>query len=141
MQSIVIPIDGSTPARNALKFVISLIKEGLHVEIHVINILPDITPIGDLTMMDIDFFEENQQVQSEKIMKSACKLLSTAGLDYKSGILRGPIALGIVKYAKTHGCKNIIMGTRGMGMLGNLVLGSTANQVIHLAKIPVTLVK
>lgn len=141
MLSILIPVDGSTPARHAIKYVISLIKEGLHAEIHVINILPDITPIGDLTMMDVDFFEENQQARSEKIMKSACRLLTHDKIDYKRKILRAPIALGIVQYARTHGCKNIIMGTRGMGMLGNLVLGSTANQVIHLAKIPVTLVK
>ena len=33
------------------------------------------------------------------------------------------------------------MGSRGMGALGNLVLGSIANQVVHLTEIPVTLVK
>ena len=33
------------------------------------------------------------------------------------------------------------MGTRGMRALGNLALGSTATKVIHLAEVPVTLVK
>ena len=33
------------------------------------------------------------------------------------------------------------MGTRGMGLFKNLVLGSTSNKVVHLAEIPVTLVK
>jgi len=47
----------------------------------------------------------------------------------------------IVDYAKANKCDHIIMGTRGMGAFGNLVLGSTANQVVHLAEIPVTLVK
>lgn len=141
MQSIVIPVDGSIPAKHALKYVISLIKEGLHTAVHVINIQPDLLPLGDLVLMDMDIVERNQQAQSEKIMKSACKLLSDSGVDYKSEISRGPIALGIVNYAKKHRCNSIIMGTRGMGMIGNLVLGSTANQVVHLAKIPVTLIK
>jgi nucleotide-binding universal stress UspA family protein len=33
------------------------------------------------------------------------------------------------------------MGTRGMSPIRNLVLGSVATQLIHLADIPVTLVK
>jgi len=33
------------------------------------------------------------------------------------------------------------MGTRGLGPIGSLLLGSVATKVIHLAKTPVTLVK
>jgi nucleotide-binding universal stress UspA family protein len=33
------------------------------------------------------------------------------------------------------------MGTRGRSALGDLVLGSVAVKVLHLAKVPVTLVK
>lgn len=141
MQSILVPVDGSTSARHALKYVMGLIKEGMHAVIHVINIQPDLLPLGDLVLLDIDIVERNQQMQSGKIMRSARKLLSTAGIDFKSEILRGPVAISILKYAKAHGCSSIVMGTRGMGMLGNLVLGSTSNQVVHLAKIPVTLIK
>jgi nucleotide-binding universal stress UspA family protein len=35
----------------------------------------------------------------------------------------------------------IVMGTRGLGPVKGLVLGSVANKVIHLAEVPVTLVK
>jgi nucleotide-binding universal stress UspA family protein len=35
----------------------------------------------------------------------------------------------------------IVMGTRGQGAVGNLLLGSVATKVIHLSKVPVTLVK
>jgi nucleotide-binding universal stress UspA family protein len=33
------------------------------------------------------------------------------------------------------------MGTRGLGALASVVVGSTALQVVHLSEIPVTLVK
>ena len=33
------------------------------------------------------------------------------------------------------------MGTRGMGAIGNLVAGCVGTKVIHLTKLPVTLVK
>ncbi|MFN5167526.1 MAG: universal stress protein [Pseudomonadota bacterium] len=35
----------------------------------------------------------------------------------------------------------IVMGSRGMGALGNLAFGSVATKVVHLADVPVTLVK
>jgi nucleotide-binding universal stress UspA family protein len=33
------------------------------------------------------------------------------------------------------------MGTRGLGSLGNLLLGSVAARVVKLSQVPVTLVK
>jgi nucleotide-binding universal stress UspA family protein len=35
----------------------------------------------------------------------------------------------------------IVMRTRGLGGIKGLLLGSVANQVVHLAKMPVSLVK
>ena len=52
-----------------------------------------------------------------------------------------PTATEIVRVAKLEGVDPIMMGTRGMGALGKLLLGSTANKVVHLAEVPVTLVK
>ena len=33
------------------------------------------------------------------------------------------------------------MGTRGLGGFKGLLLGSVANQVVHLAEVPITLIK
>jgi nucleotide-binding universal stress UspA family protein len=47
----------------------------------------------------------------------------------------------IANLARRLRCDSIVMGTRGMTALGNLVLGSLATRVVHLAGVPVTLVK
>ena len=71
----------------------------------------------------------------------ARKLLADAGRSYREHVLIGDPAAKIVEVAKAEGVGAIIMGTRGMRALGNLALGSTATKVIHLAEVPVTLVK
>ena len=47
----------------------------------------------------------------------------------------------IADSAEREGCDAIVMGTRGMGSIGSLMLGSVATKVVHLTKLPVTLVK
>ncbi len=141
MHSILIPMDGSKQAQRALKHAIATIQEGLVADIHVINVQPVILPLGELPLLDYEMVEKAQQAQAKKLLKSACRPLDKAGLKYTQHFELGPVASTIVGYAKTHNCDSIIMGTRGMGALGNLVFGSTANQVVHLTDIPVTLVK
>jgi CBS domain-containing protein len=47
----------------------------------------------------------------------------------------------IDRVAREVGAHQIVMGTRGLGSLGNLFLGSVATKVVRLAQIPVTLVQ
>jgi nucleotide-binding universal stress UspA family protein len=43
--------------------------------------------------------------------------------------------------ARRLGVDQIVIGSRGLGAIGKLVLGSVATKVAHLARVPVTLVK
>ena len=96
MHSILIPMDGSIHSRRALKFAISLIKEGLQAEVHVMHIQPDVLPMGDLPLMDIDLIERSQHEQAKKVIKSADRLLKNAGLNYTKSTIKGLIAKNIV---------------------------------------------
>lgn len=138
MHSILVPIDGSAYSSRALKHAISILKEGLKAELHVIHVEPPIIPVGEYP---IELLKKSQEVEAERLLKKSCKLLEKAGISYKTYIEFGPVSLGIIEYVKKHGCDHIIMGTRGMGAFGNWIFGSTSNQVIHLADIPITLVK
>jgi nucleotide-binding universal stress UspA family protein len=53
----------------------------------------------------------------------------------------GVIANEIVRVAKDLQVDQIAMGTRGMGAVGSLLLGSVAQRVIHQSEVPILLVK
>jgi nucleotide-binding universal stress UspA family protein len=141
MHTILIPVDESQAAMHAVLHAIATIKEGLVADIHVLNVQPPILTFGEFPVYDFALVEKAQKHHAKQVLAVACKALDQAGLKHTQHSEIGLVAPTIIEYAQQHHCDMIIMGTRGMGAFGNLVLGSTANQVVHQAKIPVTLIK
>ena len=74
-------------------------------------------------------------------LAEARKLLDAAGIKYRYEIGVGDAAEVITSYAQDQACDRIIMGTRGLGTVSNLLLGAVATRVIQLSPVPVLLVK
>ena len=79
--------------------------------------------------------------RARSISREAKALLDAAGIAYEAKVLVGPVAQTIADYAAEQGCDSIVMGTHGRGGLAELFLGSVAAKVIHLTRLPVTLIK
>ncbi len=79
--------------------------------------------------------------EGKAALSKARKLLDAAGIGYFPRILVGPVAETIVRQARLTRCDLIMMGTRGMSAVANLLLGSSATRVVSLSTIPVLLVK
>ena len=69
------------------------------------------------------------------------KRLASAGIAFDAHVLSGNPAEIITDFSREHHCDLIVMGTRGMGAIKNLLLGSVASKVIHLTEKPLLLVK
>jgi nucleotide-binding universal stress UspA family protein len=85
--------------------------------------------------------ERYYREEGEKMLSGARPLLDAAGIRYAPHILVGQIGPTIVDHAHRTGCNMIYMGTRGMTALSNMVMGSIATRVLHLAHVPVVLVR
>jgi nucleotide-binding universal stress UspA family protein len=86
---------------------------------------------------------ESSDEASEPVT-AAVETLTKAGIKAHGTVrdtLFGHAAREIVSDAHEHGADVIVMGSRGRGDLGGLVLGSTAHKVIHLADRPVLVVR
>ena len=141
MRRLLVPVDGSKKALRALKYAAAQSRHGA-VVLHVINVGP---PLDDYGMVRAHVTPQ----QHQKAMKTrAAQVLGRATRGLRGTRVRcvthsviGDAATAIVAAASRLRCESIVMGTRGMGALGNLILGSVANKVIHRATVPVTLVK
>lgn len=136
MSKVLVPIDGSETAMHALRHAM---KDADELHVITVQIKPNVPVLLlHMTQEDID---KVQLEHGHSILADARKLLEEAGRPYRTHVLLGEPAAHIARVAKSEGVDLIVMGTRGMGSLGNLVLGSTATKVVHLAEVPVTLVK
>jgi nucleotide-binding universal stress UspA family protein len=62
-------------------------------------------------------------------------------LGFETRLITGIPASRIIEFAETIGASLIVMGSRGQTGLTHLLLGSKAERVVQLSKIPVTIVK
>ena len=142
MHKLLVPIDGSECSARGLQHALKLAAECGPVELHLVVVHPEPALYGEIEVyVSKQRMEELQRRHSEDILRPALETVQSAAVLHTGTILTGEPAQSIVAKAEELGCDGIVMGTRGMGAIGNLVLGSVATKVVHLTRLPVTLVK
>lgn len=92
--------------------------------------------------------EPNLQQAIDARMKEANKILQRAQEavgkipgEIHTELIEGPPAEAIINVAKTRGSTVIVMGSRGLSTIAELVLGSTSHKVVSHAACPVLIVR
>jgi nucleotide-binding universal stress UspA family protein len=142
MHKLLVPVDSSDNAMRALEYAIRLAKEQGPMELVIVYAHEPPIIYGEIEIyLPEEKAKELQRMHSEDILRPAIEKAKEAGVAFTSQILIGDIPESIVSCAEMLACDGIVMGTRGMSAIGNLVMGSVATKVIHLTNLPVTLVK
>jgi nucleotide-binding universal stress UspA family protein len=98
-------------------------------------------PVPRMRAVGKDQLAKYYREEGEANLAAAKKKLDAAGVAYKASVLVGPIAETLVKHAGESKCDLICMGSHGMSELGKALLGSTVTKVLHLATLPLLIVK
>lgn len=140
MRSVLLPVDGSKHAFAAALYLIEFAKLHGSLEVHVVHVEP--APLAWQTQgMAEDEIQRHLAARADIVLRPVHKLLSEAGIHHETYVRQGETAEVIVALADELGCDSIVMGTRGMGGLAALALGSVTRKVLHLATKPVVCVK
>ena len=142
MHKLLVPFDGSDTAMRALEYAIKLAKEHGPMELVIAYAHEPPLIYGEIAVyLPEDKAEALQLKHSEDMLRPAIEKAKQSGVPFTTEVLIGDIPDSIVSCAEALACDGIVMGTRGMSAIGNLVMGSVATKVVHLTKLPVTLVK
>lgn len=140
MYRILVPVDGSDEALRALKHAVGMARMIGEAEIHLVNVQPPISgTVG--TFVGNENVTRFHQEEGDNALASARNLLESEGFPVHDAVRIGNTSQSIADHARELACDQIVMGTRGLGRIGSIVLGSVATQVVHLTEVPITLVK
>jgi len=140
---ILVAIDGSKPALNAAKYAIKLVKSlsSASNSITLISVHDDVGLQHAKTFVGSEVVADYLRDLSEKELKSAKKLLDTAGIKYNIEVRTGHVAQEIADFAKAGKFDLIALGAKGRNAIADMLLGSVAQRVLAMSDKPVVLVK
>lgn len=142
MLKMLIAVDGSAHALRAVEAAAKLAQHAVGLELVLLNVRDSPAYYGDLPPMDYESLDSQARARQDVLLQKA--LTDAQGLGLTAVTTKGVVgspATEIVREADERGVDQIAMGTHGRGAVGSLFLGSVAQRVIHLSKVPVLLVK
>ena len=123
MKKILLPVDGSEAALHAVEWVLNLSRQGLPLEVELLNVQIPIESGEIRRFASQAMIDGYHRAEGEEALKAAKQLLDEGGVSYKATILVGHLGETIATHAANEHLDSIVMGTRGMGPVKSM--GST----------------
>ena len=138
---ILIPVDGSAPALDAVRHALRLRRDGLEASF-VLATVQEPSYLYEMVLApDADVLERVTGAVGARSLKDAEALFNDAGVLFEREIGSGSVSETLMEIAGRYGCEAIIMGARGWGALRSALLGSVSHAVLQASAVPVTIVK
>ena len=138
---ILVPVDGSELALDAVHYALRLRQEGLDANF-LLATVQEPTYVYEMVLApDADVLERLSGAVGSRALAAAEALFHAAGVPFEREIGSGEPAPTLIEMAERLGCDAIVLGARGLGVLRSALLGSVSQGVLHGSKLPVTVVK
>jgi nucleotide-binding universal stress UspA family protein len=141
---LLVPYDGSDPARAALKFAIAVAAGGATITL--INIVDETTVMAQSVSASIVAFDptplmEALDAQGMAVLDDAAAACRAANATATSRLVHEMPVAGILAAMKEHASDLVIMGTHARKGVARTFLGSTTEGVLRSSHIPVLTVR
>ncbi len=137
-KSILLAVDGSDHSYKASKLAGEICRS-MPADLRVITVFDPIP--GYIGQPYLDQAIATRMEATESIMTKALELIGEIPGELHTEVLEGPVAEAILGVIDARLIDLVIMGTRGLGRLQGIVVGSQSQKVLHHATCPVLLVR
>lgn len=143
-QHILFPTDGSDGADYALDHAIDLAGR-YDATLHVLHVVADVWyPTGEPDSVDFDYsvVEQHLRERGDHIVADAADRAAEADVDCETEVVVGRTPhRAIADTTEEDGVDLVVMATHGRRGLNRLLMGSVAEKVLRLSKVPVLAVR
>jgi nucleotide-binding universal stress UspA family protein len=138
---ILVAIDGSEHALRALRHALSLAARMPEPhQMVLVHVHHDAPLRGAGSFVGQEALDTYLDQQAQAATDPAEQLCKAAPCPAQVLWLRGPIAQTLAETAAQQGCELLVLGTKGRGAVRDWLLGSTAQRIASLSRVPVLLV-
>ena len=137
---ILLPVDGSENALEAVRQALRLAGDGLRASYVLANVQEPASLYEVVVAHNAEVIEQVSAAAAAHSLAPAQALLRAAGMEFETELGHGDPGHQIVDIAERCGCDLIILGARGMEPLEG-ALGSAADSVLRHANVPVMIVR
>jgi nucleotide-binding universal stress UspA family protein len=138
---ILLPVDGSAAALDAVRHAIRLSRSGLKMSLVLANVQEPMHLYEMLLARNAEVIEQASADAGAHALQPAEALLRDAGLEYETEVAAGDPAHTLIDILERYACDMVVMGARGTGTLRSAMLGSVSHEMLHAAPVPVLIVK
>ncbi len=138
---ILVPVDGSSLALQAVRQAMQLLQEGLSGSLVLLNVQEPATLYEMVTAPQPEVLAQVSAGAGIDLLESAEALVMAAGVAYEREVASGDPARMVIEVAERFGCGLIVMGSHGEGALRHALLGSVSQEVLQASTLPVMYVK
>lgn len=140
MPKFLVAVDGSECSMRAVGHAAKVAAQTANSQIHLVNVQYPLHGTVS-TFVSAAQIKAMHQEEGMKALDPARAQLDAAKVAHEYHLFVGDPAETVTRYAKEQGVDEIIIGTRGLSNLSNMLIGSVANKIIHQSTVPVTLIK
>lgn len=138
-ERILLAVDGSDHGYNAARVAADLARAMRSERLRIVVVYASIPPyLGEPNLQQAI----NARLdEAQAILQKAQEVVGDVPAEVHTELIEGEAAESIIEVAKTRNSSVIVMGSRGLGRLAGLVLGSTSQKVVTHAPCPVLIVR
>jgi nucleotide-binding universal stress UspA family protein len=134
---LLVPIDGSPHSLRALDLAIETAAADPKIQLIVLNVQ---TPMPPSLFVTRSMIAEHQAAGGKAALPKALQKLHRHAMKAETMVGVGEPGETIAKVARRKHCGEIVLGSRGLGSVKGLILGSVTTKAIHATHVPVTVV-
>ena len=135
MLKILLPVDGSEAALDAVRHALRLVGNGLSASFVLANVQEPANLYEMVTAHDPEVLRQVSSSAAEHLLAAAEPLLAAAGVSWEREIASGDPGHVLAEMIERHGIDAVVMGVRGA------VAGSVSHWLLTHGPVPVTVVR
>lgn len=137
-ETILLATDGSEDSATAAEHAFALASSS-DARVHAVSVVETRTAY-DNAIVDPDEVRENLREDAREALSAVAAAAEEAGVDCETALDEGPPPQRLLEHAESVGADVIVAGATGRSSFKRLVLGSTTEQLLSEAPVPVVVV-